>query len=212
MILGHTHLSLNFADWPAVAVGYSVSGHSCVQMPPTCVLLNPPVRERREALLGWVYLPVELRREIVHPALLQPLPTVGVLFCVKGRQRNFSANIYIYIIFFFKYTAWLSRLVQSEKYPQQSDQGRFFFFLFFHQVSPVQIASWSFVTWDWLPNLLCRLLFDNIFLCTAGQMFRIKPVLQQKLTMIHETYITLQHVETVFLRVNYCQPLENAVH
>ena len=71
-----------------MALSYSVSRTSGVQMAVLRVLLNPPIRERREALLGRVNLPVELRGQIVQPAFAEPLPAVGVLLWSQEKNKN----------------------------------------------------------------------------------------------------------------------------
>ena len=82
-----THLSLDLADWPLVASSYLVSCTSWVQVAVVLVLLNPPIRKRREALLGRVDLPVQLRGEIIHPAFAEPLLAVSILLWKWGKRK-----------------------------------------------------------------------------------------------------------------------------
>src|SRR4051812_39779000 len=53
------------------------------------VLRPPPRIERAEAILGRVDLPVQLRREVIEPALAQPLPRIGV--CLTERVEPVDA-------------------------------------------------------------------------------------------------------------------------
>src|SRR5688572_25140173 len=65
------------------AVAHAIRCEAGPHMAGQRILPEPPIEQRGKALLRRIDRPVELRGEVVHPSLLEPLPRVGV----QGRVR-----------------------------------------------------------------------------------------------------------------------------
>src|SRR5215471_11221961 len=52
------------------------------------VLLRPPAQQSRKALFGRIDRPIQLRREIIHPAVDQPLARIGIKFRISIKTSN----------------------------------------------------------------------------------------------------------------------------
>ena len=86
----NTHLTQNLARIAVIADFGGV--HPRPDVAALCVLLQPPVIVGDEAELGPVNRPVELRREVIDPALLQPLLRVRaqILIWIESAARTFG--------------------------------------------------------------------------------------------------------------------------